>query len=220
MLCQETNDGREATASSSSIDSTIDIPLSQPPILAIGAAEEDGGTEEEGDEVEEDDQDPLTQPLPEEDEMGEHDPPQTPPVAASSCAQKLERVYGEKIHQNDGTHLDGGVVDDKVWQARWREVMALPPQRYDVPSGRVGRLFVQAVADELKGVVQRSWNSERFVVFQAVILQRSPDVKRARDIRRRIEIRLRHWREKQFTMLIKDTVQTSRALISTIRRGM
>ena len=60
ILCQETNEGGEATASSPSIDSTIDIPLSQPPILAIGAAEEDGGTEEEGDEVEEDDQDPLT----------------------------------------------------------------------------------------------------------------------------------------------------------------
>ena len=98
--------------------------------------------------------------------------------------------------------------------------MALPPQRYDAPSGRVGRLFVQAVADELKGVVQCSWNSERFVVFQAVILQRSPDVKRARDIRRRIKIRIRHWREKQFTMLVQDTVRTSRALISTMRRGM
>ena len=153
MFCQETMEGEEAVASSPAIDSTINIPLSQPPILAIGAAEEDGETEEGGNEVEEDDQDPLTQPLPEDDEMGEHDPPPIPPAAASSCAQKLERVYGEKIHQNDGTHLDGGVVDDTVWQARWREVMALPPQRYDVPSGRVGRLFVQAVVDEMKGVV-------------------------------------------------------------------
>ena len=85
--------------------------------------------------------------------------------------------------------------------------MALSSQRYDVPSGRVGHLFVQAVVDELKGVVQRSWNSERFVVFQAVILQRSPDVKKARDIRRRIEIHLRHWREKKFTMLVQEIVR-------------
>ena len=74
--------------------STIDITLSQPLILEIGAAEGGGGTVEQGDEVEEDDQDSLIQPLPEEDEMGENDPPQTPPVVASSCAQKLERLYG------------------------------------------------------------------------------------------------------------------------------
>ena len=46
--------------------------------------------------------------------MGEHDSPQTSPVTASLCVQNLERVYGEKIHQNDGTHLDGGMVDDRV----------------------------------------------------------------------------------------------------------
>ena len=80
--------------------------------------------------------------------------------------------------------------------------MVLPPQRYDVPSGRVGRLFIAALAAELVGVKERRWNSERFVVFQAVILQRTSDVKRARDIRRRIETRLGEWRQRYFTMLV------------------
>ena len=219
-MCQEAIEGAEATVSPLETDSTIIAPLSQPPIRAIGAAEEDGGIDAGSGEVEEDDQDPLTQPLPGEDETEEHDPTPPPPASPLTSTQKIAAVYGDQIHQNDGTHLDGGVVDDQEWQNRWREVMALPPQRYDVPTGRVGRLFVAAAADELKGVVQRKWNSERFIVFQAVLLQRSPDVKRARDIRRRVETRLRLWREGRFNMLVQDTVRTSRTMISSIRRGM
>ena len=117
-MCQEAIEGVEASASLSKTDFTINVPLSQPPILAIGAAEEDAGTEECRGEVEEDNQDPLTQPLPEEEEMGERDPTSPPPASPLTSAQKIAAVYGDHIHQNDGTHLDGGVVDDKVWQAR------------------------------------------------------------------------------------------------------
>jgi hypothetical protein len=28
----------------------------------------------------------------------------------------LEDVYGNHIHQNPGTHLNGGITDDKLWQ--------------------------------------------------------------------------------------------------------
>ena len=152
--------------------------------------------------------------------MGERDPTPPPPASPLTSVQKIAVVYGDQIHQNDGTHLDGGVVDDKVWQTRWKEVVTLPPQRYDVPTGRIGRLFVSAVASEMEGIVKRRWNSEKFVVFQAVILQRSIDVTRARDIRRRIETRLQQWSEGKIDMLVQDTVRTSRAMVATIRRGM
>ena len=98
--------------------------------------------------------------------------------------------------------------------------MGLSPQCYDVPSGKIGRLFVAALTRELEGVVERSWNSERFLVFPAVILQRSPSAKRARDIRRRIEYRLQAWAEGKFNMLVEDTSRTSISLISTKRRSM
>jgi hypothetical protein len=32
---------------------------------------------------------------------------------------KLMSVYGDYIHQNDGTHLDGEIADDTLWQERW-----------------------------------------------------------------------------------------------------
>ena len=134
--------------------------------------------------------------------------------------RKIQSVYGDRVRQSGGTHLDGGIRDDAIWQAHWKEIVGLPPQRYDVPSGKIGRLFIQALTQELTGVVERSWNSERFLVFPAVILQRSPTVKRARDIQSRIENRLEAWAQNKFDMLVQDTSRTSISLISTTRRSM
>jgi hypothetical protein len=30
---------------------------------------------------------------------------------------KLMQIYGDYIHQKDGTHLDSGVKEDDAWQA-------------------------------------------------------------------------------------------------------
>ena len=78
---------------------------------------------------------------------------------------------------------------------------------------------MKTVAEELQGVTERRWNSERFIVFQSVILQRSREVKKAKDIRRRIEGRLRDWKEGKYDMLVQDTVRTSLSLIQDIKGG-
>ena len=98
-------------------------------------------------------------------------------------------------------------------------IVGLPPQRYNVPNGAVGRLFVRELAAELSGVTERRWNSERFIVFQAVILQRSAEVKQAKDIRERIQWRMKEWKAGNFDMLIQETVRTSLGLLSDIRQG-
>ena len=86
---------------------------------------------------------------------------------------RLREVYGDWVHANPGTHLDGGICDESAWQARWRDLAVMPSRRYDAPSGRVGQRFVGALGDELKGVRDRLWNSDRFIVFETVILQRA-----------------------------------------------
>ena len=43
-------------------------------------------------------------------------------------------------------------------------------RRYDAPSGIVRRRFIMTLGDDLRGVRDRLWNSERFIVFQTVIL--------------------------------------------------
>ena len=66
----------------------------------------------------------------------------------------------------------------------------MPSQRYKAPCGKVGRRYVNALVMELRGVRDRRWNLERFIVCQTVTLQRARHVTESWYIRRRIEKRL------------------------------
>ena len=216
-ICQGTNEDNEDSNSIAPSDATLttnpppSIPLQHRTPMTREPGEEpreEGEEEEESEEETEEEFMPITQ----------EEPPDQPPERATVEA-KLREVYGDCIHPNDGTHLDGGIRDDAKWQERWKKIVGLPPQRYNAPNGKVGRLFVKEVAEELQGVTKRRWNSERFIVFQAVILQRSGEVKKSQDIRRRIATRLRDWKLGKFDMLVQDTVRTSISLIQKLTRG-
>ncbi len=112
------------------------------------------------------------------------------------------------MHQTPGTHVTGGIADDAIWQEHWLQLVSFPSHAYDVPSGAVGKRFVDKVTDELKGIVSRKWNPERFLVFQVVVLQRNRDVKRSRDVRRRIAKRMDAWEKGQITMLVEETLRS------------
>jgi hypothetical protein len=107
-------------------------------------------------------------------------------MEVDSNLQKLTRadellidVYGDTIHQNDGTHLDGGIADDKFWQGRWRQVVSCNLSLWDAPMGKVGKRFVQLLAEEWKGVRERRWNAEMPIVCCAAILNRKRNIIRA-----------------------------------------
>jgi hypothetical protein len=159
----------------------------------------------------------------EEDEEEEEEQPvnnqfgDLPGVEMTAADKILHKVYGDHVHQNDGTHLDGGISDDKIWQERWRKISQQPCLRYDAPNGAVGKRFVTMLATELAGIVERKWNSDRFVVFQAVILQKHRDVKGAGDIRKRINNRLDSWANESFAMLVQDTQRTALSQLSRLQ---
>ena len=71
---------------------------------------------------------------------------------------------------------------------------------------------------ELQGVRDRLWNSERFIVFQTVTLQRSCHVTASRDIRRRIDKRLDSWEAGSFAMLVEDTLRSSTEYLTAVRQ--
>ena len=58
----------------------------------------------------------------------------------------LREVYGEFSHHNDGSHMDGGVVDDAIWQRCWRRLAAQSASWYATPIGAVGRRFTAILA--------------------------------------------------------------------------
>ena len=137
-----------------------------------------------------------------------------PDATISEADRKLLEVYGAYIHQNDGTHLDGGIKDDAIWQEYWRKLATLPPQRYDVPSGPIGRRFVRILRKKLEGIKSRKWNSEKFLVYQMVILQRSKAVPGAGNIKRRLSKRMDAWEAGKFSMLVQDTERTALAQLA------
>jgi hypothetical protein len=115
--------------------------------------------------------------------------------------------------------LSGGVANNQQWQDYWRQLIVYPSSTYDAPSGAVGRRFVEKLAELLDGIRDRKLNSEKFIVFQIVIMQRSHDVQQAKDIRKRISRRLDAWEEGKFSMLIQDTVRAMKSFLLAKRGG-
>jgi len=75
--------------------------------------------------------------------------------------RRLCSVYGDTIHQNDGTHLDGGigVAEDAKWQRLHLRVAACNLPLYDLPNGRWATQFLETLTNLWVGVVERRWNS-------------------------------------------------------------
>jgi hypothetical protein len=157
---------------------------------------------------------PETPSLEEEEEVQDTPIGDLPGAVISEADLKMKEVYGDYVHQNDGSHLDGRIKEDGAWQEQWRKLIALPSQRYDAPNGAVGRRFVNILALDLEGICHCKWNSERFLVFQMVVLQKSKEVKTASAIRQRITTRLDAWEASKFDMLAQDTERTALAQLS------
>ena len=116
----------------------------------------------------------------------------------------LQGVYGDFPHNNDGSHLDGGIADDAAWKRRWRRLAAQSASCYAMPSGAAGRQFTAILAAEWRGVLGRSWNSERTLVFAHVIITKTFGVHRAREIRARITRRMDLWERGHHAGLVGD----------------
>ena len=60
----------------------------------------------------------------------------------------LQEVYGDYQNHNYGLHLDGGVVDDAIWQHYWRRLAAQSASWYNTFSRAVGCRFTAILAAE------------------------------------------------------------------------
>ena len=105
----------------------------------------------------------------------------------------LQGVYGDFPNHNDGSHPDRRVVNDAIWQSRWRRLAAQLASWYVTPYIMVGRRFTEILAAEWQGVHGRSWISERPLVFAHVFLTKTVGVRRAKEIWARITRRMDLW---------------------------
>ena len=116
----------------------------------------------------------------------------------------LQGVYGDFLHHNDGSHLDGGIADNAAWQRRWRRLVAKSASWYATPYGAVGRRFTAILAAEWWGVISQSWNSEISLIFTHVVLTKTLGVRRAQEIRARITRRMDLWERGHHAGLVGD----------------
>ena len=117
----------------------------------------------------------------------------------------LQGVYGDFLHHNDGSHLDGGVVDNVICQRCWLHLTAQSSSWYATPSGAVGRRFMEIPAAEWRGVLSRSLNSKRHLIFAHVILTKMLRVRRAKEIQANITRRMDLWERGLHAGLVGDS---------------
>jgi hypothetical protein len=106
-----------------------------------------------------------------------------------------------------------------MWPAYWRRTVVYSSHQYDAPTGPVGRRAIETVAGLIDDVHSRTCNSEKFLLFTMVVFQRTPNVKRARDIKKRLSKRMDAWDSGKYAMLVEDTKREMQAALSTKQRG-
>ena len=94
----------------------------------------------------------------------------------------------------------------------------MPSRRYDAPSEKFGRHFVETLWGGLRRVRDRKWESERFIVFHTAILQRARHVTASHSIRQWIGKRLGAWEAGSHRMLMEDTLCTCAQYLTAAHR--
>ena len=67
--------------------------------------------------------------------------------AFTNADHKLQSDYGDTVHQNDGTHLDGGIGPntDQCAQHLYRRIIACCLPLWDLPEGLWTKRFLRAL---------------------------------------------------------------------------
>ena len=117
---------------------------------------------------------------------------------------ELEKVYDDCL-------LNGpGVERADLWFGRWQKAVRLAPRRYDLPDGAVGRRFVDLLVREVGLVADLKEQSERLIVFQAVVLQKEPLTKSA-DVQRLLDRRMDRWEGDEFEILMSEAIRGNKS---------
>ena len=66
--------------------------------------------------------------------------------------RKLMLTYGDTIHQNYGTQLDGDITDNAYWQSLYRRITSVMLPLYELPSGAIDNGFILIQTQLLRNV--------------------------------------------------------------------
>ena len=147
----------------------------------------------------------------------------------SACAKTLIETAGEQLdidptidglmRQAYGEPLlfSAGPPSRSPWHSRWATVVHHAGRHYSLPSGSVGRQYIDLLNQELQYFVSGLYTAERVIVFGSLMLQRDRLVRKGCDIRRLLERRLSMWCDQQFDVLLQEAIRCDQSLRNTHR---
>ena len=110
---------------------------------------------------------------------------------------RLIRVYGDTIRQNDGLHLHGGVDEELSTLHRdwYMQVIGTKLWLWDLPNTGDGNLFLDILNKLFKDVIARKCNMELPLLFIACILHKKRGTSGYQQIKALIRTRLELWQQ-------------------------
>ena len=138
--------------------------------------------------------------------------------ALTPANHKLMEAYGDRIHQNDGTHLDGGIGigEDRLWQRLHRRIASCNLALYDLPNGRWADRFLSIQTRLWEDAQLRKCNSEKPFIFATCILRKVKNVMRFAEVKPLVWRRMDAWEEGQFVGLVKGVEEEVSLLLNQL----
>ncbi len=119
---------------------------------------------------------------------------------------KLIKLYGDTVHRNIGTHLNGNIDNDSQWYYLWFQLISYHHPLYTPPQSKLGCDIIKTLSEEFQGVRNRQWNSEKALLFPIIILRKPHQKLTSQEIKHRLRFRLDQWKNGQFIALATDTI--------------
>ena len=113
-------------------------------------------------------------------------------------------TFGDTLHDNGGTHLNGGIADDKFWQGLHQRVVASALPLYTPPGGPIETEFLLLYTQLLADVRERRCNSEKALIFAPCILRKARNKKTFAETKPLIKGRMAAWRAGNYLAIVKD----------------
>jgi hypothetical protein len=104
-----------------------------------------------------------------------------------------------------------------MWQNYWECLDVYPSKTYTIPIGAVCTCFIRELAQLLDDTVKQKCNSEKFIVFQMVILKRVSGVNHFLDIKITIGQLMDDWAAGKFKVLVETTLGHMKASLTRAR---
>jgi hypothetical protein len=119
---------------------------------------------------------------------------------------KMKQAFGVPLLNSDGNPRDD------QWGKIWEKLTKLRGKLYTLPGGAIAKRFISLYESEINAFVDGKRNSEAFVCFPSLILQKDKNFKKTKDIRNLLKRRMIMWEKGQYDELLKEAEHCDRKL--------